>query len=104
MWLRKHYGLDYVDLITEPGMDRVLSQGKKSELKRLKGKVNISIDAHDSQLVAVVGHYDCAANPVSKFKHIHDIKQGINVVQSRGLPVRVVGLWVDDCWQVHVIS
>lgn len=103
-WLKEHFNLDYVDLITEPGMDRVLSQGKKSELKRIKERVNISIDAHDSHIVAIVGHYDCAANPVNKYKHINDIKQGMSVVQSWGLPVRVVGLWVDDRWQVHVIS
>lgn len=26
-WMKENFGLDYVDLITEPGMDKVLSQG-----------------------------------------------------------------------------
>lgn len=27
-WMKENFDLDYVDLITEPGMDKVLSQGK----------------------------------------------------------------------------
>jgi len=103
-WLKENFDVDYVDLITEPGMDKVLSQGLWAETDRLREKVIISIEAHNSNVVAVVGHYDCAANPVSDYKHFRDIVASTYKVASWSLPVKVVGLWVDKFWSVHVVS
>jgi len=69
-WFKENSNVDYVDLITEPGVDKVLSQGNWAEIDRVKDKVIISINAHNSNIVAVVGHYDCAANPVSNYSSI----------------------------------
>jgi hypothetical protein len=103
-WFKENFGVDYVDLITEPGMDKALSQGQWFENERLREKVIVSITAHNSNVVAVVGHYDCAANPVSDCEHFQDIVASTYIVKSWGLPVRVVGLWVDEFWRVHVVS
>lgn len=103
-WLRKNFDVDYVDLITEPGMDKVLSQYNWFETERLRENVIVSITAHNSNVVAIVGHYDCAANPVSDYKHFQDIVKSTYVVKSWDLPVRVIGLWVDEFWNVHVVS
>ena len=103
-WLKENFDVDYVDLITEPGMDKVLSQGQWVKNERLREKVVISITAHNSDVVAVIGHYDCAANPVSDREHFNDIIASIQIVKSWGLPVTVVGLWVDDFWRVHVVD
>lgn len=102
-WMKAHFCLDYVDLITEPGMDGVLAHGVYREITRIKDKVVISINAHNSKVLAVVGHYDCAANPVSDCKHIDDIITSVNVVKSWHLPVTVIGLWVDEMWRVHEV-
>ncbi|WP_321161694.1 carbonic anhydrase [Clostridium sporogenes] len=103
-WLKESFDVDYVDLITEPGIDKVLSQGQWLEIERLREKVIISITAHNSNVVAVVGHYDCAANPVSDCRHFQEIVVSTYVVKSWRLPVRVVGLWVDAFLCVHVVS
>lgn len=103
-WLKESFDVDYVDLITEPGMDKVLSQGQWVEIERLRENVIISITAHDSNVVAVVGHYDCAANPVSNCEHFKDISASTYEVKSWGLSVTVIGLWVDELWHVHVVS
>lgn len=103
-WLKKNFDVDYVDLITEPGMDKVLSQGQWSETERLKDNVITSIKAHNSNVVAIVGHYDCAANPVSECKHFQDILESSYIVKSWNLPVCVVGLWIDEFWCVQVVS
>ena len=103
-WLKENFDVDYVDLITEPGIDKVLSQDQWPETDRLRDKVIISINAHNSNVVAVVGHFDCAANPVSDLKHFCDIAASTRVVESWGLPIKVVGLWVDESFFVHVIS
>lgn len=102
-WFQENFNVDYVDLITEPGMDKVLSQGHWAEIVRLREKTILSIEAHNSNVVAVVGHYDCAANPVSDIKHFKDIAASTYIVESWGLPVKVVGLWVDEFWNVYVI-
>lgn len=103
-WFKENFNVDYVDLITEPGMDKILSQGQWAENERLREKVIISITAHNSNTVAVVGHYDCAANPVSDREHFMDIAASTNIVKLWDLPVRVVGLWVDESWHVHVVN
>jgi len=103
-WIKENFGVDYVDLITEPGMDKVLAQDDWLEIESLREKVMISIAAHASTVVAVVGHYDCAANPVSDCRHFKDIVTSTCIVKSWGLPARVVGLWVDESWVVHVVG
>jgi len=103
-WLRQNYGVDYVDSITEPGIDKILSHGQEDENERLKEKVKVSVSAHNSHVVAIVGHYGCAANPVSECEHLQEIVEATNKVKSWGLPVEVIGLWVDEFWQVHVVG
>ncbi|MFA9463551.1 MAG: carbonic anhydrase [Velocimicrobium sp.] len=95
-WMRNNFCIDYVDLITQPGMDKVLSNGSCDVIEQLKQNVMISITAHDSKVIVVVGHYDCAANPVSTCQHYQDIIASTNVVKSWGLPVRVIGVWINE--------
>ncbi|PFG12192.1 carbonic anhydrase [Bacillus sp. es.036] len=102
-WLKAHYQLDYIDLITEPGMDRVLSHGPAYEVARLRENTIVSLTAHTSQVIAVVGHFDCSANPVSKCQHFKDIATSTQVVRSWGLPVQVIGLWVDEYGRIEVV-
>ena len=67
-WIKENYSVDFVDTITEPGVDKVVANN--SDLESIKTKIGISINAHKSKLVVVSGHYDCAANPVSDEEHI----------------------------------
>jgi len=103
-WMKENFGVDYVDLITEPGMDKVLSQGDYSNVYRIKNSVITSISAHDSHIVAVAGHYDCAANPVNDQIHFQDIFLSVCRIKTWGLPVKVIGIWVDEYWKAHVIT
>lgn len=102
-WMKDQFCIDYLDLITEPGMDGVLSHGDLKEIGNIKDKVVISINAHNSKTIAVVGHYDCAANPVSDCEHIRDISIAVSIIKSWNLPLIVVGLWVDELWKVHLV-
>lgn len=97
-WIQENYSVDYIDTITEPGMDKVLTTNPN--LESIKAKAQISIDAHKSELIVVSGHYTCAANPVSDDEHIAQIKKSVQVILSWGLNVKVVGVWVDSSWNV----
>lgn len=100
-WIKENHSIDFVDAITEPGVDRMVAENL--DLESIKTKVGISINAHKSELIVVSGHYDCAGNPVSDEEHISQIRKGVEVISSWGLNVKVVGIWVDDSWNVNIL-
>ncbi len=100
-WIKENYSVDYVDTITEPGVDKTITEN--SVFESIKTKVSISINAHKSELIVLSGHYDCAANKVSNEAHIELIKKGIEVISSWNLDAKVIGVWVDDSWNVNTI-
>ncbi len=102
-WVKKSYAVNYVDMVNEPGPDKVLSQPQYSIVNALKGKVNISINAHHSNVVAIAGHHSCAANPVSREEHEAQIRNAVKEVVSWRLPVTVVGLWIDSDWKANLL-
>ena len=103
-WLKASCDAEFVDHITEPGADKALAGGSADLLEAIKQKVLISVNAHNSKTVAVVGHHDCAAHPVSEAQHKQDIVEAMATVKSWNLPIQVVGLWVNSEWQVEVVS
>lgn len=100
-WIKENFSVDYVDTITEPGIDKQVADN--TDLESIKTKVGISINKHESELIVVSGHYDCAGNPVSNEEHITQIKKGIEVISSWNLGVKVVGVWVDDNWKINTV-
>ena len=100
-WIKENYSVDYVDTITEPGVDKKVSDNL--DLESIKTKVGISINAHGSSLIVVSGHYDCAGNPVADEEHIAQIKKGVEVISSWNLGAKVVGVWVDGSWKINPV-
>ena len=100
-WIKENYSIDFVDAITEPGVDKTIAEN--SDLESIKFKVGISINAHKSELIVISGHFDCAGNPVSDDEHISQIKKGVEVISSWNTGVKVIGVWVDNSWNVNVI-
>ncbi len=103
-WLKERLGLNFVDTITEPGVDRLMAEGSREQRDGVRAKVLISTNAHGSRVVAVVGHADCAGNPVAKEKHLEQVRQAVATVHSWGLQVRILGLWVNEQWTVEQVG
>lgn len=103
-WIRVQHSVDYVDTITHPGPEKVLTQGPSSVIDALRENVGVSVSAHASRLVAVAAHHQCAGNPVSDDEHKAQILAACKVVAGWGFPVRVIGLWVNEWWQVEVVA
>ena len=103
-WLKERYELDYVDVITEAGPDKALATEAKGLIESIRRKVEISVTKHGSEVIAVVGHHDCAGNPVSKEAHWEHIEKATVVVRSWDYGVSVHGLWVDEDWGVQVVT
>jgi hypothetical protein len=101
-WLKDQYHLDYVDMITEPGADKIMAEAAPASIESVRAKVLISVNAHGSRLIAVAGHAECAGNPVSKEDHLEHIQRAVQVVRDWRLPsVAVIGLWVDGQWAIE---
>jgi len=103
-FLKKKFKVDYVDMITEPGIDKILAEGNKELISWIKEKIKISVKKHNSKVIAIVGHADCAGNPVEKEKHIEQIKKGMKIIKLMKLNVKIIGLWVNENWQVEVVK
>ncbi len=103
-FLKKKFKVDYVDMITEPGIDKILAEGNKELISWIKEKIKISVKKHNSKVIAIVGHADCAGNPVEKEKHIEQIKKGMKIIKLMKLNVKIIGLRVNENWQVEVVK
>ena len=100
-WIKEKYSLDYVDNITEPGPDKLVSEGK---IELLKPKIDISVKLHGSNLVVVSGHHGCAGNPISKEEHLSQIRKSIDVIKSLKMPVEVIGIWINEEWEIEPVT
>lgn len=94
-WIRKRSGADYVDTVTEPGMDKRLS-GDAAVAEAVRKKAVISVRAHGSRTIVVSGHADCAGNPVPDDAHRRQIAECVRVVQTWGTGAEVIGVFVDS--------
>lgn len=103
-WMRKEYHLDFVDTITEPGPDKMLAENDPETVPSIRKRVAISVEKHGSGIVAVVAHHDCAGNPVPKDEHIKQVHKAIDLINSWNLPVKVIGVWVNENWKVEAID
>lgn len=102
-WLRAELGVDYVDMVTVAGPDGALPRLSPEVLAHVRQGVEISVRAHSSPAVAIAGHYDCAAYPVSEQEHRAAIAAAARAVAAWGLGVRVLGLWVNAQWRVELV-
>jgi len=102
-WVKLNMNVDYVDLVTEPGPDKVLSNGPADRIEDIIRRARFSVHHHHSPVVAVTGHYDCAANDADKEDHIEQILEGVRVVLSHRMNVRVLGLWLNEWHSVEVV-
>ena len=100
-YMKNRYGVDYVDMVTEPGPNKILAEnGNKTTIESIKRRAKISVERHNSKKIAIVGHHDCAGNPTDKETQIKQIHSSIKTVKSWGCNVQIIGLWVDENWMV----
>lgn len=104
-FVEKRFLVDYVDMITEPGPDRILSERiQKDIIRSIKRRVLISLKKHNSKFIIIAGHYGCAGNPVSENTHKRQIRKAVDVINRWGVKVPVFGIWLNKGWEPQVIS
>jgi len=102
-YLKDHYDIDYFDSVTEAGPIRILTERKEQcRLISLKEQIRVSMEAHQSRFIAVVGHHDCAGNPVGRAVQEKQIEEALQYLKKAyGEGISYVGLYVNDQWQVE---
>ena len=100
-WINENYRVDFVDVITEAGMDNVLSNQK--DISEVIRSINISVNVNKSTRLFVVGHYDCRGNAVEEGVHRQQISHAVKRLKDYWPGHEIVGLWVNKIWQVEVV-
>ena len=104
-WIKENYRVDFVDVITEAGMDNVLSN--QEDIREVLRSITISVNVNKSTRLFVVGHHDCRGNPVEESVHRQEISSAVKRLKKHWPEHEIIGLWVfpanDKAWQVELV-
>lgn len=101
-YVRKRFGVDYVDVITEAGPVAVVADRPESpEMASIVKRLGVSVDKHASVGVALVAHHDCAGNPVDEATQREQLERAVAALKDRRPQLPVTGLWVNAEWKVE---
>ena len=101
-YLRKRFNVEYVDTITEASPVFLLSEKvSSSEVQSILNRLRISIERHHSIGLAIVGHHDCAGNPVHKTRQIEHLRKSIKTIEKVHENIEIIGLWVNENWEIE---
>lgn len=104
-FMKARYSVDFVDVITEPGPVKVISEQRNAfQVYSIQQRLMISQEKHSSQNLALVAHYDCAGNPVEKEKQIEQLRSALDSIHLWSFKGSVVGLWVNENGAVEEVS
>ena len=104
-YLQERFNVDYVDSITEAGPNLLLSENRNTRaVQAVFDKLKISCTKHHSVGVAVVGHHDCAGNPAPRDTQIGQIRKAMRLIHQKYEDIEIIGLWVDENWEVNEIN
>jgi len=104
-YMKERFQADYVDSITEPGPNGILAEKtNQSIIENILLRTDISVNKHKSDALAIIGHYDCAGNPVSKSRQIEQVRQSMHYMGEHFPKITIIGLWVDENWQVQELD
>lgn len=102
-FVKKKFKVNHVDMVTHPGAIKILNNfWSFFARRRLKKSVFVSRTKHESEILIISAHYECAGNPVSPNVQQEQLKKGFELVQKWGFKT-VVAIWVNHNWQVEVI-
>ena len=99
-WIREEYSIDFVDIVTAAGMDGVLAT--RDNIDDIVRSINTSVNINKSIRIFVVGHYDCRGNSVDEKTHRAHIGMSVKRLETYWPNLEILGLWVNDRWQVEI--
>jgi len=103
-YLQDRFNAEFVDVITEAGPNLILATRERPELvESILARASISVNNHHSVGIAVTGHHDCAGNPAPEAEQVVHVGEAVDFLQQHYGELPVMGLWVDEKWQVYEV-
>ena len=104
-YMKKKFTIDYVDMITEPGPNKILAEDSDYKLiESIFSRIEISVKKHGSKHIAIICHFDCAGNPANEDEQWLHTLEAVKIVKERFKNTEVIGLWVNKNWDVTEIN
>lgn len=107
-WVKERFGVDYVDVLTEPGVDGRIPTMDAQGMASLTANVQLSRRAHGSAVLVVAAHSDCAGNPVSDDEHYRQLRAGLTRLGQVLPDVHLVAVHAGrcgvDCWSPREVA
>lgn len=104
-YVKQKYNIEFVDTVTAAGPCKIIS---KDEQKRLVHNINyrldISVNGHGSNYIAVVGHHDCAGVPDDDDTHKLYVLESVTKVKEWYPDAIVEAIWVNDKFEVEILK
>ena len=101
-YLLTSFGVENLDTVTAAGMVRHVSSDTE-RTQTILGDLDVSVDKHGSQDIAVVAHNDCAGNPTSDEEQREQVANAVARLMRRHPDAEVIGLWLDSNWTVEQV-
>lgn len=103
-YMKDTYCVPFIDTITIAGPVKVLAENKKEKIiKDIKFRAGVSVKKHDSKVIAVIGHHDCALVLTSDDDQVQLVKRAVENVKTWFPLVEVIGLFVDGKWKINKV-
>lgn len=105
-YIKKNFNVDYVDMITEPGPNKILAENKDLQAATsIKKRVKISLNKHGSEILIIAAHDDCAGNPVNEQTQKQHLRESLNNISAWNLPFKqIIPVWLDKNFHPSVIT
>ena len=102
-YLNRNFDLEFFDSPNEAGPLHILTdRSDQCRLISLKEQIRVSVEEHGSRLIALVGHHDCAGNPVKREIQEKQIIDALAYLRRAfGKHILYVGLYVNEQWKVE---
>jgi hypothetical protein len=103
-YLQDRFNVEYVDSVTEPGPNLILAERTHEDVvQSILRRIRISVEKHSSVAIALAGHHECAGNPAAQQEQKHHLIDGIAFLRRQYRNIPIIGLWVDEKWEVHEV-
>ena len=104
-YLQKRFKAIHVDMITEPGPNKILAEGADAAaVSSIQRRIDISINRHQTGGMAIVGHEDCGGNPVDKPVQITQLQAARKFLQETYPDLESIALWIDLTGNVEEVD
>ncbi|NQU39580.1 MAG: hypothetical protein HQ523_06475 [Lentisphaerae bacterium] len=104
-FLKKRFHTAHVDTITAPGPNLILARGDDlTAVDAILHGVEISVEQHGSNQIAVVGHAACVSNPAPKGEQFVHLRMAYDRLRDAFPDCEITTLWVSLKGRIEEIS